>query len=231
MSKIRQFKYHVRSFFDSEFRTVRSIILNGRNCADATSSQIECNQVFLDRLKVHPKALTMSFWKNHFEWNDLLTYPEINGTVLDFGCGSGHSDIFLARNGRAVHGIDLSEIGIAIAEYLRERESPEIRANVTFQVADVLKDKPETLFDSAWASHVFEHIPDPAPVLAGLRGWLKPGARMLVSVPLGRAYDDPSHVHHFNCEEELRQLLERGVVVERIDCNQDHKVLRAICRF
>lgn len=231
MSKIRQFKYHMRSLFDPEFRTVRSIILGARNPEEATSSQIECNNVFLDRLKVHPKALTMSFWKKHFEWRDLLNYSEINGKILDFGCGSGHSDIYLARKGRVVHGIDLSEIGIAIAEYLRKREPSEIRANLSFQVADVIKDKPEELYDSAWASHVFEHIPDPEPVLAGLRGWLKPGARMLVSVPLGRAYDDPSHVHHFKCQDELRQVLERGVTVERIDCNQEHQVLRAICRF
>lgn len=231
MSKIRQLKYRVRSFFDSELRDVRSIILNGRDSEDATVSQIECNKVFLDRLQVYPKALKMAFWKNHFEWRDLLTYPEINGTLLDFGCGSGHSDIFLARSGRVVHGIDLSDIGIGIAEYLRKREPPEIRAKVRFQVADVIKERPDTLFDSAWASHVFEHIPDPEPVLTGLRRWLKPGARMLVSVPLGRAYDDPSHVHHFNCQDELRQVLEKGIVVERIDCNYDHKVLRAICRF
>ncbi len=231
MSSIRRFKYYLRSFIDSEFRKIRSIILNDRNPEDATTSQIECNNVFLDRLRVHPKALTMSFWRNHFEWRDLLTYPEINGTLLDFGCGSGHSDIFLARNGRKVLGVDLSEIGIAIAEYLREQEPLETRANINFQVADVIKDRPETLFDSAWASHVFEHIPDPGPVLNGLRGWLKPGARMLVSVPLGRAYDDPSHVHHFHCEDELRQVLEKGVAVERIDRNLEHKVLRAICRF
>lgn len=228
----RQLKYAFKVRLDPELRAIRAIILSNRRNGASSAATGECDQVFLERLRVYPKALKLAFWKNHFEWRGLLAYPEISGRILDFGCGSGHSDIFLARQGYSIHGVDLSGIGIDIANYLRDREPTRIRERLTFQRADIVNEMPQgALYDAAWASHVFEHIADPGPILAGLRRWLRPGARLLISVPLGRAYDDPSHVNHYGGPEELHRALEKYISVERVECNQKYQVLRALCRF
>jgi SAM-dependent methyltransferase len=192
----------------------------------------ECDKVFQKRLQINPKALKMSFWENHFEWKSLRDYPEINGRILDFGCGSGHADIFLARKGYTIHGVDLSPVGIRIASYLRTRESRAVQDKLCFSCADVTRTLPETEpYDAIWSSHVFEHIADPGPVLNGLRRWVKPGAHMLVSVPYGKAYDDPAHVNHFYSSDELCNYLEGPVTVQRTDISTQFNVLRALCYF
>lgn len=218
---------------DSELKTMAGII-NQESNSDAGKSEVGTthDQLFIDRLKNNPRALKMSFWEHHFEWRSLKHYPEISGRVLDFGCGTGHSDIFLARQGMTVHGIDLSSVGIAIALYLKGIESEDIRRRLSFEVVDVTKNLPERgLFDAAWSAHVFEHIEHPGAILQGLRCWLKPNAVLLISVPLGYAYDDPDHVNHFFSEGDLENYLGEYVTVERVDIFPENQVLRALCRF
>jgi 2-polyprenyl-3-methyl-5-hydroxy-6-metoxy-1,4-benzoquinol methylase len=218
----------LKAKLDPEIAAIGRIIA----AADSTEAAVqECNDVFIQRLKKNPGTLKLSFWENHFEWHTLKDYPEISGRILDFGCGSGHSDIFLARSGYEVHGVDLSSIGIAIADHLQSAESPEVRQRLSFSCADVVTGRPEKLFDAAWSSHVFEHISDPLPILNGLKNWLKPGACLLISVPLGRAYDDPGHVNHFADGAALVDFLGAAVTVSRVDYSPQFQVIRALCRF
>jgi SAM-dependent methyltransferase len=197
-----------------------------------TQVQAECDSVFTERLRRNTSALRMRFWEDHFEWKDLLgLYPEIDGHMLDFGCGSGHSDVLLARRGRRVYGVDLSPIAIRIAEYYRAREPARVQENLEFEVRDITT--PNDLgirFDSAWSSHVFEHIAEPGPVLRGLEQYLEPGAPLLISVPFRHAYDDPGHVNHFYSPDDLRRFLDPHITVERVDLREEHQVLRALCR-
>lgn len=225
---IEKFKNMVRSNLDPEIVAVRRII---RGACGAGMSTHECDDIFVQRLKKYPGALKLSFWENHFEWQAVSEYPEIHGRILDFGCGSGHSDIFLARNGYEIHGVDLSSIGIDIANHLRGQESIEVQQRLSFSLANIVTDSPKVPFDSAWASHVFEHIPDPSQILKGLQNWLRPGAYMLLSVPLGYAYDDPGHINHFADGEELKRFLGDTVTVTRLDISKEFQVIRALCRF
>ncbi len=230
---IPRLKNWLLSVTDPEIAIISGIIRKYANSQDKADSLVDaCDKVFLQRLRDYPVALKLSFWENHFEWMSLRAYPEIQGHILDFGCGSGHSDIFLARNGYMVHGLDLSPVGIAIAKHLQAMESAEVNKRLSFEVADIIKDRENPiLFDAAWSAHVFEHIPDPAPVLAGLGNWLKPGAHLLISVPLGYAYDDPGHVNHFADGEELKRFLGETVTVSRIDISQEYQVIRALCSY
>ncbi|MDR3580288.1 MAG: class I SAM-dependent methyltransferase [Oryzomonas sp.] len=218
---------------DPELRDIAKIIKetsvhNGQH--DPIS--LECDKVFLERLKVNPRALKMNFWEKHFELDSISCFEEICGKVLDFGCGSGHLDVLLARRGMTVHGLDLSPIGINIANRLRERETQDVKKLVTFSVADVISQTPVgELFDSAWSAHVFEHIADPGPVLTGLQNWVKPGGHLLISVPLGKAYDDPGHVNHFFSAHELYQFLIPHIEVKKIEENHEFHVIRALCIF
>lgn len=227
---IPRFKNWLMVVADPELRDLRRVINCSAFVSQNSTLATDCDQIYIQRLRTAPKALKMFFWENHFEWKVVREYPEIRGHILDFGCGSGHSDILLARKGYKLHGVDLSPIGIAIATYLIAKENAEIRERLSFEVADVTKTRTtQILFDSAWSSHVFEHIADPTPILHGLKSWLKPWAHLLISVPLGYAYDDPGHVNHFANGEELQNYLGEMVTVIRIDISREFQVIRALC--
>lgn len=224
-------KMHV--YLDPELRAISRVIKEGGKRVDFVDELTrESDEVFLRRLDVFPQAFKMSFWENHFEWKSLKYFPEVSGRILDFGCGTGHLDVMLARDGRIVHGIDLSPLAISIGNFLKSKEKAFVQSSLAFSVANVTKDKPAgELFDSGWSSHVFEHIADPAPILGGLRNWLKPDGYLLISVPLGDAYDDPGHINHFSDAKQLNAYLHGHVSVERIDVSVEYQVIRALCRF
>lgn len=233
MRNLAMIKNAIRSYLDPELREIRGIVREYQDEAPINSDPTQkCDQIFTGRLLNNPQAFKMSFWSDHFEWRAVADYPEMQGTLLDFGCGSGHSDILLARTGWYVHGVDMSPLGIRIANHLKNNESEKTRERLTFTAVDITKDLPSTeLFDSAWSSNVFEHIAEPRPILRGLRAWLKPGAFLLVSVPFRNAYDDPGHVNHFYNGPQLRDYFNNELAIVRIQVSEQHQMIRALCRF
>jgi len=217
---------------DPELRDIKKIVFGDSSISSNNKTVPEYDKIFEDRLRTNPISLKLSYWKDHFEWKSVSMYPEIKNRILDFGCGTGHSDIFLARNRRIVHGVDASPTAIRIANYLKNREADDVRSLLSFELADITTDSPSReLFDAVWSSHVFEHIADPGPVIKGLHLWVRPGAYFLVSVPLGYAFDDPGHVHHFMDETDLRIHLGKHVKVVRAEIPPGYSVIRALCRF
>ena len=80
--------------------------------------------------------------RNYFRYSEWLYYPYISAlvaycglargsSVLDVGCGQGFFSYLLWRNGMRVHGIDISENGIACA---RRSYS---NTDLTFEVANI----------------------------------------------------------------------------------------------
>jgi 2-polyprenyl-3-methyl-5-hydroxy-6-metoxy-1,4-benzoquinol methylase len=217
--------------YDAELADIANLIVTmcGR---ERNALQIECDQVFIDRLQLNPQALKTEFWLDHFEWKQVLEYPEISGHVLDFGCGSGHLAIMLARQGRQLFGLDASPVGIALANRAREREVAPVQQRLAFLEADVtLGNHTGIMFDSAISLHVFEHISDPGPIIASLRHFVRKGGHLLISVPYKNAYDDPGHVNHFNSVHELRAFLQPHIEVGKIELREETKVLKAVCEF
>ncbi len=96
--------------------------------------------------------------------------------VLDLGCGAGR---FLAALGEA----GAHPVGVEIAQEAVDRA----RANVPGADVRLLED--DTLpaghgeFDLVWCSEVLEHIPDVGQALYEVRRVLKPGGRLLATVP------------------------------------------------
>ena len=132
-------------------------------------------------------------------------------TILDFGCGSG--DLLAEMAGRfpgaVFAGVDLSPSGLA--------QSGEKLPSAMLSRFDLAAPDgpPKELLD--WASHVvcsevLEHVDDPAPLLANAARCLKPGGRLVVTVPGGpiTAFDRHiGHRGHFT-RARLRDLLERA---------------------
>lgn len=211
---------------DYEFNEIKRIVIAGQENNDPN------DRVFIERLCTNVNAFKMEFWQNHFELEAVKNYPEITGKMIDFGCGTGHMDILLAREGRKIYGVDLSPIGINIANYLKDKEIDQVKNNLKFSIEDITKmPQADQLYDSVWCCHVLEHIENIEPVIKGLRKRVKLGSHMLVSVPLGYAYDDPDHVNHFFNKEQLQIFLEQHIEVVRIDVDNGNQVLRALCKF
>lgn len=112
---------------------------------------------------------------------------EIQGSVLDVGCGTGEHVLYLAARGHDAWGIDLAPLAIEVAR----RKAAERRVSATFQVADVFDLRSlgrtfDTVIDSGLL-HVFR--PDLRPrFVASLAEAIVPGGTYFV---LGYADDDP----------------------------------------
>lgn len=216
--------------------SVKRIILNTPRDRTAkgiyTEMMADCDQVFIERLNTYPIALKSDFWKKHFELESFTSFPEINGHILDFGCGSGHLDIILAERGMTITGIDASPIAINIANYNKKKASKEVCHRLNFIEKDITKLNIEnTKFDNVWSTQVFEHLSNPKEIILGIRQYVKEGAFFLICVPFGNAYDDPGHINHFYSENELYNFLSPHISVKRIIIDYKNDVIRALCQF
>src|SRR5579875_610697 len=103
----------------------------------------------------------------------LLQLPP-GSSVLDLGCAFGFGTKMLARRYRA-YGHDLS------AGYI-ERARRSVPATFTVGAADAVP-YPDASFDGILLLDVLEHVPDERSVLAEVARLLRPGGRLVLSVP------------------------------------------------
>lgn len=190
---------------------------------------------YIRRLKEYPQFLVMPYWENYYEYIyflNLVKSNKIEGKILDFGCGTGHMDVLLARNGLNIHGIDLSPVAIDVATFLKFCEDYEIQKKLSFSLEDVSTDPSYSeKFDFIWCTHVMEHISDPSKVFEGLKKRISSNGKMLISVPLAYAYDDPGHVHHWMDEKEFYTFFSKFVKIDTIEINHTKKVIRGYFSF
>jgi len=97
--------------------------------------------------------------------------------ILEIGCGDGFFSSQLANRDCNVTGIDLSAEGIAKAK----RRVP----SGVFREHDLANPLPfaDASFDAIWCSEVLEHLFAPLSVLEEAFRVLRPGGRMLITVP------------------------------------------------
>ena len=103
--------------------------------------------------------------------------------VLDAGCGSGPLTAALRDRGAIMTGFDLSR---AMLELARQR----LGADTDLHVADLGEPLPfdDDAFDDVAASLCLHYLEDWAAPLAELRRVLRPGGRLILSVPHPSAY-------------------------------------------
>lgn len=106
---------------------------------------------------------------------------QIEGEVLDAGCGDGQISLSFALRGSRVIGVDADPEFIEIAQLRAEELS---RANVQFYCTDLCEaDSLADEFDLILSIDVIEHVSNAADYLRGLRKRLKPEGRVWLFTP------------------------------------------------
>lgn len=97
--------------------------------------------------------------------------------VLEVGCGDASFTQELVKYSPDVTAIDISAAQIA--------ENSHQFTGITFRQCDVAERLPfaDETFEAIWCSEVLEHLFDPAFALREMRRVIKPGGRLLVTVP------------------------------------------------
>jgi SAM-dependent methyltransferase len=103
------------------------------------------------------------------------------GKVLDFGCGVGTIDFYLASKGFNTTGVDISENAIEMA--IKNSKFLKLNERVNFIRGDEGKLKSLTDFDYLICSEVLEHLPDDREVIGRLSEVVKINGIAIFSVP------------------------------------------------
>lgn len=132
------------------------------------------------------------------------------GSFVEMGAGTGHmTRIFV---GRGFHGAS-HDLGEDSRGMMREN----LRGvSDRISVVDDLEDLPHESFDHLFAFEVLEHIEQDRAVMRQWMNYVKPGGRVLVSVPAharkyGRSDEIVGHVRRYERQELLDLLTEAGV--------------------
>ncbi|MGH7495312.1 MAG: methyltransferase domain-containing protein [bacterium] len=102
---------------------------------------------------------------------------DIRGKGLDLGCFAGTvAEKILQQGGKEIIGIDRLEKALKLAAL---RGIQPILADID----DTILDFPDNYFDYALASEVLDYVFDPDAVIAEVRRVLKPGGKLIITVP------------------------------------------------
>src|SRR5262245_52542264 len=147
------------------------------------------------------------------------------GRWLDVGCANGVFIDHVRGQGIDAHGIELSDVAVAQA---KERGLPVVQSTVEDY-------RPDAPFDAVTCFDLVEHVIDPVQCLTSIRGLLRDGGKVAITVPnqgsvirklMGPRwyfYIPEEHLHYFNPSTIRRFLSRTGFDTER--CGQTWKPL------
>ncbi|MCL4460027.1 MAG: class I SAM-dependent methyltransferase [Chloroflexi bacterium] len=136
-------------------------------------------------------------------WHLARIVAHIEGPVLDVGCGGGHLLEMLAqqagRKPETLYGLDYSKEAVKQAKK-RIPGAHLAQGNIHHL------DFPDNYFNLVIACETLEHVTDPAAVLQESYRVLKPGGRLIVSIPNGTLDNWPGHAHFWD-EAQFREFV------------------------
>lgn len=130
--------------------------------------------------------------------------PPANARILEIGCGTGHNLAMLGEFGE-VDALELDEEARAVAE---RRLGKSVMSAPLPELAGV----PDRHYDLIGAFDVIEHIDDDQAALASIARRLKPGGKLVVTVPahqwMWSAHDVVNHHKRRYSKRALRALVQ-----------------------
>jgi SAM-dependent methyltransferase len=140
------------------------------------------------------------------------------GRVLDIGCATGALLEKLRDRGWAVSGVEISPA----AEYARKERSLDVRSLPLEE-----NRFPSASFDLVLASHLIEHLNDPASFVREVHRILVPGGRFIVTTPNISGFQAGlfrnhwrsaifDHLYLFSIKTLSRLLTNHGFTIERV---------------
>ncbi|RDE04746.1 class I SAM-dependent methyltransferase [Sphingomonas aracearum] len=134
-----------------------------------------------------------------------------NARILEIGCGTGHNLPMLAHFGQ-VEAIEIDPAARAIA-------AERIGRAVSAAPLPVLPGVERGAYDLIAVLDVVEHIEDDVAALKAMAACLKPGGKILITVPahqwMWSAHDVVNHHHRRYSKKTLRHALHRAGLRER----------------
>ncbi|MGI8705849.1 MAG: class I SAM-dependent methyltransferase [Sphingomicrobium sp.] len=131
-----------------------------------------------------------------------IVRPPPNAQILEIGCGTGHNLEMLSRFGA----VEATELNDSARELASRRFGRTIEAAALPDLSMFAKSS----FDMIALLDVLEHIPDDGQSLRAIRSALKPGGKLLVTVPgnpwMWSAHDLAHHHHRRYRKSQLRDL-------------------------
>jgi SAM-dependent methyltransferase len=127
--------------------------------------------------------MTTPPWDNKAPSESVIAWQTggwIHGDVLDIGCGLGDNAVYLAENGHAVTGLDISPTALKTAE----QRANDAGVDVKFAVADSTKlDGYTDAFDTVIDVGLFHSLDDDGrhSYIAAVHRATRPGAKLLLS--------------------------------------------------
>ena len=132
--------------------------------------------------------------------------PPKDAAILEIGCGTGHNLAMLGEFGR-VDALELDEEARGVAEHRLGRQVMSSPLPELSQVA-------ARHYDLIGAFDVIEHIDDDRAAVASIATRLKPGGKLVMSVPahqwMWSAHDVVNHHKRRYSKAALRQLIEKS---------------------
>jgi len=130
----------------------------------------------------------------------------VKGRFCDIGCGMGAvSGIYAMLSGKKSFGIDQSVMGMKHAV----KEAHFFNVPCVFSVGSIYKiGIKSNSFDTVYLGQVLEHLDDEQGALEEAIRLLRPGGKLIVSVPVEDRIPDVDHVREYT-EHSLRLLLEK----------------------
>ena len=130
--------------------------------------------------------------------------PPSNARILEIGCGTGHNLSMLGEFGT----VDALEVDETARELAQERLGREVFSAPLPKLAGIAKRH----YDMVAALDVVEHIPDDTAAIDGIARLLKPGGKLVVTVPahqwMWSAHDVVNHHQRRYSKGALKRLIE-----------------------